>query len=79
MTLTITTCLTIVALSTNVFASSPRTSYMKLIDLWMIICFQLTFTNVMAFCVITYMRLKVRHDVINQENSLRIVYSICNR
>ena len=60
MTLCITTCLTIVALSTNVFASSPRTSYMKLIDGWMIICFGLTFTNVLVFCVITYMRLKVR-------------------
>ena len=58
-TLSITTCLTIVALSTNVFASSPRTSYMKIIDIWMIICFKLTFANVMVFCVITYMRLKV--------------------
>ena len=59
MTLSITTCLTIVALSTNVFATSPRTSYMKLIDIWMIFCFKLTFTNVMVLCVITYMRLKV--------------------
>ena len=59
MTLSITTCLTIVALSTNVFASSPRTAYMKLIDMWMIICFKLTFTNVIVFCVITYMRHKV--------------------
>ena len=59
MTLSITTCLTIIALSTNVFASSPRTAYMKLIDLWMIMCFKLTFTNVIVFCVITHMRHKV--------------------
>ena len=76
MTLSITTCLTIVALSTNVFASSPRTSYMKIIDIWMITCFELTFTIVMVFCVITYIRLKVNVTNCIQGQYLTISYEI---
>ena len=55
MTLSVTTCLTLIALSNNVYSSTPRTAYLKAIDFWMLFSFVITFINLMAFCVIVYL------------------------
>ena len=68
MTLSVTTCLTLIALSNNVYSSTPRTAYMKAIDLWMLFSFVITFINLLGFCVIVHLeriRPKVSKWLIN--------------
>jgi hypothetical protein len=55
MSLCITTTLNLVSMSNGVFDSSPRTSYLKAIDIWMLICFSFTFAALLEFCIVIYL------------------------
>ncbi len=52
MSLTITTLLTLVAMSTNVYSNAPRTSYLKAIDVWLMVCFCFCFAVMLAYSVL---------------------------
>merc|ERR1719323_1585625 len=54
MALSITTTLTLVTLSNGLFNTSPRTSYLKAIDVWLLVCFLFSVTVLVEFCVIVY-------------------------
>ncbi len=55
MTLCITTLLTLVAMSSGVFQNSPRTSYMKAIDVWLFGCFLSSFAVLLHFSVVVFL------------------------
>ena len=54
MALGITTMLSIVAMSNNVFDDAPRTAYLKAIDIWILGCFSITFTTLLEYVVVIY-------------------------
>ena len=55
MALGITTMLSIVAMSNNVFDDAPRTSYLKAIDIWILTCFTITFVTLVEFVVVIFL------------------------
>ena len=55
MALGITTMLSIVAMSNNVFDDAPRTSYLKAIDVWILTCFTITFVTLAETVVVIYL------------------------
>jgi hypothetical protein len=55
MGLTITTLLTLVAMSNGVFQNSPRTSYLKSIDIWLLGCFTFAFTVLVVYAILISM------------------------
>ena len=52
MTLAITTTLTLMGMMNSVFNSSPSTSYLKAIDLFLVGCFGFTFAVLAEFCTV---------------------------
>merc|ERR1712165_626526 len=54
MALSITTTLTLVTLSNGLFNTSPRTSYLKAIDVWLLVCFLFSVTVLVEFCIIVF-------------------------
>ena len=54
MTLTITSTLTLVSMSTGLFNNSPRTSYLKAIDVFLLICFLFTISVLVEFCAVIF-------------------------
>lgn len=66
MALSITTTLTLVTLSNGLFNTSPRTSYLKAIDVWLLVCFLFSVTVLVEFCVIVYFcHRHTKHDRAN--------------
>jgi hypothetical protein len=66
MTLSITTCLTLVSMSNGVFTNSPRTSYLKAVDIWLLGSFSFAFVVLINFCHIIYCNWrKTGNEVLN--------------
>ena len=55
MTLTITTLLTLVSMSNGVFNNSPRTSYLKRIDIWLLGCFSSAFAVLLVYTTLIFL------------------------
>ncbi len=54
MSLTITTLLTLVAMASGVYQTSPRTAYLKAIDVWLLVCFLFSFSVLVLYSVFVY-------------------------
>ena len=52
MTLAITTTLTLIAMTNNVVDKSPKTAYIKVMDIWLTSCFGFTFLVLVEFCAV---------------------------
>ncbi len=75
MTLTITSTLTLVSMSTGLFNSSPRTSYLKAIDVFLLVCFLFTISVLIEFCVVIFISKKDKNVMENTFSSTTSVYS----
>jgi hypothetical protein len=54
MTLSITSVLTLVSMAGSAFQNSPRTSYLKAGDVWLLSCIAFTLVVLLEFCVVIY-------------------------
>ena len=68
MTLCITTLLTLVSMSTGTFSNSPRTAYLKAIDIWLFGCFTFCFAVLVIYCAIAYL-----NSLPNEVTNLNII------
>ncbi len=52
MGLAVTTTLTLMGMVNSVFQTSPDTSYLKAMDVWLVTCFTFTFVVLGEFCTV---------------------------
>ena len=55
MTLSITITLTIMSMMNSVTKEAPRTSYLKALDIWLVVCFVFTFLVLVQYCLVLYL------------------------
>ena len=55
MTLSITSTLTLMSMMNSVTKEAPQTSYLKALDIWMVVCFVFTFLVLVEYCLVLYL------------------------
>ena len=72
----ITTVLTMTTISTGVRSSLPRISYVKAIDIYLVMCFLFVFAALLEYAAVNYTYWGARAKKKKKEKKLRVIYSI---